>query len=581
MTVLQRFFESLNGEESKFIPTLAADNLGILLRCAINELDWYYYNLIRTENPSDEQREQFYILQLGVIRFIKLALDARKSFDVPTVTTVRRSELTVPVLEIASALGMIQHGRRVAQTIAQGIGSILEVAQNQFEITLPQEILDDDYYERAVLEHYKSETRRRYVELTNSDKWKEVEALVNSRLYELVFPFKTHFIGYGGDPLLDEFFFTLAYNEIRLEEGFDTFPYRIRFGGIQFQSYMFALTFMVAICFRHERFAEALVRKEPRIRLENILTVSADIESFIESIRDAVNRFGGNFENFEKIEIPQARSIFEILSCGRSDTALIDAPGSPLPLMVRSSEEGLIKCLTGSRSEPVRFLLESLRYHYPKEYDNHQQGREASMQRSVRRVLNETFSGLEYRENITLKLSDRTLTDIDLVILEKSTGLVIICQLKHQELYGADLYAKQLRGDRLRKQVRRWIEMVDEWLKVVGIRRIRETLQLIQEFPEPLLYKLVISRHFSHPLKGVLDDSTVHTNWLEFFNANELVKRDFPERKIRNLLQILRVQNSHSAPAHMPEPTTKWAINELTFTTKQEGAEEKQDGSST
>jgi hypothetical protein len=31
----------------------------------------------------------------------------------------------------------------------------------------------------------------------------------------------------------------------------------------------------------------------------------------------------------------------------------------------------------------------------------------------------------------------------------------------------------------------------------------------------------------------------------------------------------------------MPEPTTKWAINELTFTTKQEGAEEKQDGSST
>jgi len=458
MTALRRFFDALNREESKFIPTLASDNLGLLLRCAINELDWYYYNLIRAEHPSDEQQEQFYILQLGVTRFIKLALDARNAFDVPVVTSPRRRELTIPVLEIASGLGMIQHGRRVAQTIALGLGSIMEVAQNQFVITLPEDIPDDDYYERAVLQHYQSEARRRFAEQTRSDAWKELEAKVNTRLTELVYPYKTHFIGYGGDPLLDEFYFGLAYHEIALQEGFDTFHYEIRFGGVPFQSYMLALTFMVAISLRHERFAEALVSKEPSIRLENILTISADIESFIESIRDAVNHFGSVFENFENIDFAQARSILEVLSYGRSDTGLIDAPGSPLPLHVRSSEKGLIRCLTAASSEPVRFLLESLRFHYPKEYDKHQRGREASMQCAVRRVLDETFRDLEYRENVTLKLGGRTLTDIDLVVLEKRTGLVILCQLKHQELFGSDLHAKRLRGDRLKKEVRAWIE---------------------------------------------------------------------------------------------------------------------------
>lgn len=496
MTVLQRFFDALNKEEAKFIPTLATDNLGLLLRCAINEFDWYYYNFVRAEAPSREQQEQFYILQLGVTRLIKLALDARDSFDVPVVTVPRQRKLTIPVLEITSGLGMIQHGRRVAQTIALGVGKIEEVTKNQFVITLPEEVIDDDYYERAVLQHYNNESRRMFAELTRSDTWNDLEAQVNLKLYELVYPFEKHFIGYGGDPLLDDFFFGLASHEMSMEEGYDTFHYSIQFCGIKIQSYMLALTFLVAICLRHERFAEALVKKEPSIRLENILTISVDTEPFIESIRDAVNHFGEVFENFEKIDLSQARSIFNVLSCGRSNTSLVDAPGSPLPLIIQSSEAGHIRCLTGAHSEPVRFLLESLRCHCPKEYDNHQRSREASMQRAVRRVLDDTFNDLEYRENVTLRLRGKALTDVDMVVLEKSTGLVILCQLKHQELYGSDLNAKRIRVDRLKKQIKDWLEKLSEWVKDVGVKGVRESLRLPREFPEPSLYQLVISRHF-------------------------------------------------------------------------------------
>lgn len=116
-------------------------------------------------------------------------------------------------------------------------------------------------------------------------------------------------------------------------------------------------------------------------------------------------------------------------------------------------------------------------------------------------------------------------------------------------------------------------------MKEAGRIRIRESLQLAQEFPEPLLHKLVISRHFSYPLKNVVkEDNAGYANWVQFFNGNELVKRDCPKRGLHDLLQILeRAQRLAGAPAHPPEPTSKWTIDELIFTTRQEVSEEKWD----
>ena len=73
-TPLSQFFDALNVQERAFIPTLAADNMGLILRSAIDELDWYYYNMSRSENPTAEQEEQFYLLRLGVARLMKHAL---------------------------------------------------------------------------------------------------------------------------------------------------------------------------------------------------------------------------------------------------------------------------------------------------------------------------------------------------------------------------------------------------------------------------------------------------------------------------------------------------------------------------
>jgi hypothetical protein len=570
---IKQFFDALNAEESTFIPQLASDNLGLILRSAVNELDWYYYNLTRTDNPTRDQEEQFYLLQLGVTRLIQLSLDARPSFDVPTVMFRRTHSITIRVLEITAALGMIEHGRRIAQTVSTGLCCIERTGDNQFLITLPSVIPDDEYYERAVSQHYQAESRRWFAELLQSDSGKKVETEVNEMLAELVYAFQTHYIGYGAAPLLDLYFFSIASSEVQLYDGYDTFNYAIRFGGIRYQHYILALIYIIAIYIRHERFAEALVRKEPSVKLGNVLTISSDTEGFVESIRDAVNYFGSDVEDFEEINLEDAQRIFEVLSCSRKNTSLLSRPASPLPLIIRSSDHGFIRCLTGAHINPMQFLLNSLRHHFPGDYNKHQQSREKSMQVAIKRVLNEGFVGLNYLENIKVRLNGRVLTDIDLVVTEESTGTVFLCQIKFQELYGSDIHAKHVRTKRLKDQATSWIASLDDWIGAVGEAGVRASLRLPKNFPTLSVYRLVISRHYGYPLKDLSQNSdTAYANWIQFFNAIELIKMESPNnRKLGNLVAMLkRTEAPGGLKEHLAEPRIEWIINNLKFTVRQE-----------
>jgi hypothetical protein len=571
-TPLKQFFDALTIQESAFKPELESDRLGLILRSAVNELDWYYYNLIHTDNPTDEQEEQFYLLQLGVTRLIQLSLDARPTFDAPNVTFCRTPSISIPVLEMTNGLGMIEHGRRIAQAVSSGRFSIECTGENEFQITLPSVISDDDYYERAVLQYYRTRSHTKFMEGMRLLYGKKLETEVNEKLAELVYPFQTHFIGYGADPLLDEYFMGIASSEVRLCEGYDTFHYATRFGGIRYQNYILALTFFISIYRRHERFAEALVRKEPSVKLENILTISSDTEEFVESIRDSINYFGLIYEDFEEVSLEDAQRIFDVLSCSRKNTALLSKPASPLPLIIRCSDKGFFRCLTGAYIAPMQFLLESLRYHFPSDYNRHQQSREKSMQAAIKRVLDASFVGLNYLENIKVKLNGRLLTDIDLAVTEASTGTILLCQLKHQELYGSDLHAKHVRTTRLKDQVKNWLASLDRWVTSEGEAGIRASLRLPKNFPPLSIHRLVISRHYGFPLKELAQNTeTACANWVLFINTVELAKKEMPnERKLANLISKLKTETSFASQEYLAEPRSEWIVRNLKFTIRQE-----------
>jgi hypothetical protein len=573
MDALKQFYNALNIEESKYRPKLASDNLGLILRSAINELDWYYYNISKVNTPTDDQQEQFYLLQIGVARLIQLSLDTRTSFDVPTVMFRRRRSITIPVLEIVAGIAIIEHGRRVAQTVSSGLCTIELIDTNEFLIKLPSIIPDDEYHERAILTHYQTEFHKQFEELLGSELGKKIRTEVNEKLQELVYPFEKHYIGYGADPILDEYFFRIAFHEIQGHEGFDSFNYAICFGGIPYQKYIFALTFLISFCIRHEHFAEALVEKEPHIQLENILTISSDTEGFIESLQLAINYFGSDYEGFEEATYQEAKLIFEVLSYSRKNSPLLSRPASALPIIIQSSDQSFIRCLTGARTMPVQFLLDSLRYHFTSDYDKHQQSREKSMQTAIKRVLNDGFVGLEYLENIKIRLNGRVLTDIDLVVSEKTTGTVFLCQLKYQDLYGADLHSKHIRTARLKDQIIHWLSSLDDWLNTAGEESIKASLHLRKSFPSLNVYRLVISKHYSYPLIDLAQGAdTACANWIQFVNSVELVKKELIDtRQLSDLVAMLKKVGALSGQqSHLVEPQSEWLIGDLKFVVLQE-----------
>jgi len=487
---------------------------------------------------------------------------------------VRNQENATSALEIASALGMIQHGRRVAQTAMTGFCEIIKIRENDFHITLPDLLADPEYYERDLSRHYAEAHKEQLNEALTLNNIQVTEKEIDASLRELVFPFLGNWIGYGANPLLDEYFFSMAHSKISVSDGIDTFHHSTCFGGIPYLHYSLALTYIVSLHEKHERFAEALILKDDKIKLENILTISGESSKFIQSIAQAVNYFGAIYDDFTPLTLLNAKIIFDVLSMGRLSPNDLWRPGCCTPLLFQVSDTSFIRCLSGTSDSPVQFMLNSLRLHFQKDYDSHQRKREKPMCNAIKATLSSVYENLEFRENVKIKIKNRILTDIDLTVYDPSNATVLLCQLKHQELYGSDLHAKHIRSTRLKEQAIKWLDSVDSWIKEVGEAGLRSSLNIKSSKPILTTYKVLITRHYAHPLNELaLKNDTVFGNYLQLYNAILLLKTgNHLHPKLNDLITLLKTsQSPWGAKHHVDEPNTAWIIDDLRFriTTKQ------------
>lgn len=563
---LRQFQDALRREERMLATQIAADGMGILLRVAINELDLDAYG---NNGPIDEERS--YLLRIGAMRLVRLALEAHPQFEAPTLTLQRNPRYSLPVLSLVSQLGVIEHGKRVAQSIAIGVGGIRSDENERYTIELPPSIADLELHERELERHYVDEGRRVFTEIWREVIDKKVGDDVVRLLRELVYPFANHFIGYDADPLLDFYFFGHAYNEMQHSKGYDTFHYLTKFGGQTFQNYKLAATFILSVAMKHRAFTRALIEKSPSTRLEDILTVSAETEGFLESMREFVNHFGARFPGHVSVTDGDVETLFGVLSVSRRNIGLLDRPGAPIPPLVQCSDQHVIKLLTGATSGITLFLLNSLQHSFPGDYDRAQQQREGVMQRAVKQMLEPCLTGLEFRDNIKLKRNGRHLTDIDLSIIEPSTGQVVLVQLKHQDPYGDDLAARRTRTARLDEQVSGWLVKVRNWLTTANSSELRATLRLPKYMPSPRVRLLILARHYAHSLRALAEgDDSDFANWNQLVTATARLKANqAAEHTLDALFLELRQLSAPEKEEYLPEPPSEWQVGRLTFSISQ------------
>lgn len=569
--LINYFRASLDAEEGLIRERLARDNLGLYLRTAVAEFDLYFYNLARTKTPTDEQNELFYLLTLGVGRLVQLALTSRPSFDVPTITLKHNPKLTHDTLELVSRLGFIEHGRRIADSAVLGLCTLTRT-DDRFEFLLPEHIIDHDFHEQSVTDHYRLERVRQFRERLPDHEAVRAEELIQELLTDNVRSWNVDFISYDAHPILDQYFMTLGFHALTQSEGHDTYNWSVEFGGVTFQKYYIATAFLISLALKHERFCEALIKKNPEISLRNILTITCDREGLVENIKEVLNQVGPSLEDYKYTSLDEARRICGVLSITRQTTPLLARPNSPLPFAIEFSDVGFISSIAGAQRSPAQFLLSSLRYHFPREYDKNQRRREASMQKALSKELDASFKGLEYRTNITIRGSGRTLTDIDLVVVDRTFGTLLLVQLKFQDLHGSDVRVAGTRSKRLRDEAERWLQVTKGWLAKKDDGRLHSSLGLPRSQKIRHIYRLVIARHYAHSIGALsLDDDTAFGTWLQFCNAIAHMKKyQGSFMTISGLVAVLR-KHVVAAPTqhHRSDGIVEYNLASLKFVTRQ------------
>jgi len=265
--------------------------------------------------------------------------------------------------------------------------------------------------------------------------------------------------------------------------------------------------------------------------------------------------------------------IFDVLSISRRNLALLERPGAPIPPLIQCSDGHVIRPLAGATSDEVMlFLLNALQHDFPKDYDRAQRAREGVMQRALEKAVREVLPELEYRGNIKLRQNGKVLTDLDLVIVEPSSDRVVLVQLKHQDPYGADLATMLARTSRLNQQVGDWLRKARSWLSAASPSEVRAILRLPSGSSTPKVSLLVLTRHYAHSLRKVVDgNDAMFANWNQLATATaSLLEPGFAARGLDGLLEELKGLSVPKEVEYLPEPSSSWGAGNLRFTIEQE-----------
>ncbi len=536
------------------------------MRVVINELDLAAES---TVDPSSERRcseETFTILRFGATRIIKLAFEAHEVFDYPAVTCRRNERYSFPALEIMRRAGTVEHGRRIAQSLLAKGGSIA-LSSDGFEITLPNVLWNEEAHEADLQSLHKAHERssfsKKFAATTDGEMQDQVKALLS----DLVYPFREHFIGYEADPLLDDYFFGLAYHEILIGKGSDTFHFATTFGGSTFLSFKLAVIFIMSNAMKHRAYVFALMDKRPATRLEDILTVSVETDGFVESLQEFINQYGGQMAGHAEIELDEAKRIFDTLSVSRRNSDLLDRPGCPMPPLIQCSEGHVIRPLAPATADDlILFMLNSLRRDHPRDYARAQQANEGVMQRSVRNGLLHLLPDLKFQMNVKLRDKREVLTDIDMVIQSPSENHVVLVQLKHQDPYGTDLATMLARTRRLNEQVAAWLGRTRKWVNHAADDQLRATFRIPKIMTDPKVSYMVIARHYAHSLRSLAETGDfVFVNWTQAVTAITLAKPNARKRGLSDLLDQFRTLNAAAPETYLPEPPSEWEVGDLYF----------------
>jgi hypothetical protein len=309
---------------------------------------------------------------------------------------------------------------------------------------------------------------------------------IHERMESLVYRWEDHYIGYKASPEVDDYFYTKGLLAGARMSGQDAFDDAATFGGLPFGFYKASVLTLVGWSIKHINFALILSDRYRELRLQNLVTVTADIDELTSSLASALDS--------TRAEASQALSVLEVNPINAKALCL---NGHAPPPFVRAATEQFISPVSGFLVEPFQCMLRNLRATWRQDWDRNVNEREALFRCDLFRLLPQDCL-IKIPKSVSLKKNGKKLTDVDAVVVDKRNGVLGLFQLKWQDAFGHSMRERGAKLANFYREVETWIETVSSFLAGTSQEEIDRTFGLRNRSQPAKCRLFIVSRYFAH-----------------------------------------------------------------------------------
>ncbi|CAO3358238.1 hypothetical protein [Azospirillum melinis] len=296
---------------------------------------------------------------------------------------------------------------------------------------------------------------------------------------------KGWFIAYDNDQFLVDHYRARAHIEASGVVEAEALPESGIIGGRPFSDWANASTNAYGAVLHHIDAAGRLRERKPKLNMRDMLTIYARRDDIIDVLMERGD---------DRLRALQLMAGLTLDAEGAASYE--ERHEVPLPYYIDAGQHFVLLPVFGGLMNPHAGLLDHLRSAYRSDWDRIVDGREDVFREDLRRLLPETrYKVLE--KGLKLRRQDKSvLTDVDAVVLDHQTGIVVFVQMKWYDAHCFSLKERDSRKENLLTNGNEWINKVHGWINGRSCAEISRIYGWGKAAESPPLL-LVMARHAS------------------------------------------------------------------------------------
>ena len=313
-----------------------------------------------------------------------------------------------------------------------------------------------------------------------------IEPRVHRQMQQLVYVWSDHFIGYDGTPQIDAYFDQRGILAAQSMLGHDVFTDDADFGGLPFGFYRASIWTLIGWALKHIQFASLLHERHPNLHLQNLLTVTGDVEQLRCELSGAL-----------QVSAKDAAQALDLLELNRQNAERVCINGHAVPPLIRAASQQFIRPLAGFLMEPFQFMLRNMRIQFQSDWDRAVNDREQLFRSELFELFPQPWL-VKIPTGIAIRRQSAKITDIDAIILDLRNGIAALFQLKWQDPFGHSMRERASRMKNFQREANSWVNSVSDFLQKSTNSEITQMLGCTKSDKNIDCRLFVVGRYFAH-----------------------------------------------------------------------------------